>query len=95
MQNPHNSITSPPTNPLLALLLLGLSQLLARQLLNAFCCGLLLMNMYKFGLVRLSTSWFRLSVSGQYYLLPLIVPCIGEAAGGVLEAGLRKVSGKA
>ena len=28
-------------------------------------------------------------------LLPLMVPCIGEAAGGVLEAGLRKVSGKA
>lgn len=38
---------------------------------------------------------FRVSGSGHYYLLPLMVPCIGEAAGGVFEAGLRKVSGKA
>lgn len=29
------------------------------------------------------------------YLLPLMVPCIGEAEGGVFEAGLLKVSGKA
>ena len=37
----------------------------------------------------------RFSSSRWYHLLPLMVPCIGEAAGGVFEAGLRKVSGKA
>ena len=72
------------------------SQLLARRLLQArlvviFCDQ----NMYKsvgFAFLHLD---FRVSGSGHYYLLPLMVPCIGEAAGGVFEAGLRKVSGKA